>query len=160
LNGDSLQACTVGSLDWSTLRHYHYNVFEWHLADFDTWVKIRFLMNDNGEIDSISIPLEPDVENIIFTRKHPELSAEIIAALVGEYTTPIDGFAFTVTAHAEKVYATPTGEPAEEIKPYKLNDDWVGFKFKRFRLDFAREKDVITRMLLKTPDMTLEASRK
>jgi hypothetical protein len=149
-----------GSLDWSRLRHYHYNVFEWHLTDFDAWAKVRFLMNDNGEIDSISIPIEPDVENVIFFRKQPELSEEIIAALIGEYDTPIDGFAFTVTAHEGKVYAAQTGGSPEEIKPYKLTDDLVGFKLKRSRLDFMREKDVITRIVLKAPDMTIEARRK
>ena len=30
-----LQACLAGSLDWSEMRHYHYDVFEWHLEDFD-----------------------------------------------------------------------------------------------------------------------------
>ena len=160
LNGDSLQACTVGSLGWSELRHYHYNVFEWHLADLDVWVKVHFLINDNGEIDSISIPIEPSVDNIIFTRKHPELSKEIIAALVGEYDTPIEGIAFTVTAHEGKVYAAQTGGPPEEITPYKLKEDLVGFRLRRSRLDFVREKDVITRMVLKMPDITIEALRK
>jgi len=160
LSGDSLQACIVGSLDWSELRHYHYNVFEGYQADFDVWVKVRFLMNDNGEIDSVSVPLEPAVENIIFTRKQLELGEEIIAALVGEYVTPIDGIAFTITAHKGKVYATQTGGTPAEIKPYKLNDDLVGFQLERSRFDFVREKDVIIRMVLKTPGVTIDASRK
>jgi len=160
MSGDSLQACTVGSLAWSELRHYHYNVFEWYFADFDTWVKVRFLVNDNGEIDSVSVPIEPSVENIIFTRKQPELNEEIIAAQVGEYVTPIDGIAFTITAHNGKIYATQTGGTPAEIKPYKLNDDLVGFRLERSRLDFVREKDAIIRMVLKTPGITIDAPRK
>jgi CubicO group peptidase (beta-lactamase class C family) len=160
LNGLSLQACTVGSLDWSELRHYHYNVFEWHLALFDIWIKVRFLVNDYGEIDTVSIPIETEVENIIFTRKQPELSEEIIAALVGEFDTPIDGVAFTVTAHEGKIYVAQTGNPPEEIKPYKLNDDLVGFRLRRDRLDFLREKGAIDHMVVKTPDFTIEAQRK
>ncbi len=160
LEGEGLQACTVGSLDWSELRHYHYNVFEWHLADFDKWVKIRFLVNDNGEVDSISIPVEPAVENVTFIRKQPELSEDIIAALVGEYDPPIDGITFTITAHEGKIYATQTGRPPEEIKPYKLNDNLVGFRMQRFRLDFVRKNDLVTHLVLKTPFITLEAPRK
>lgn len=160
MNGDGLQACTVGSLDWSTLRHYHYDVFEWHLADFDTWVKVRFLTNDNGEIDLVSVPLEPDVDNILFTRKQPELSDAIITALVGEYNTSIEGIAFTVTAHEGKIFVAQTGRPPEEMKLYKLNEDLVGFRLRRSRFDFVREKDAITRMVLKTPDVTIEAPRK
>lgn len=160
LDGEHLQACTLGSLAWTELRHYHYDVFEWHLADFDAWVKVRFLVNDNGEIDSVSVPLEPAVENIIFTRKQPELGRELLAALVGEYITPIDGLALTVTTHESKVYAAQTGQPPEEIKAYKLNDDLVGFQLKRIRLDFVRENQLINRVVIKTPDMTIQAIRK
>ena len=160
MNGDGMQACTEGSLAWSTLRHYHYTVFEWYLADFDTWVKVRFLINDEGEINSVSVPIEPAVENIIFTRKQPELNGEIIAALVGKYDTPINGVAFSVTTHEGKVYIADTGGTAEEVKPYKMSDDTIGFKWKRVRFDFVREKDSINRMVVKTPTITIEALRK
>jgi CubicO group peptidase (beta-lactamase class C family) len=156
----TLQACTVGSLDWSELRHYHYNFFEWHFVDFDAWVKVHFTINENGEIDSVSVPIEPAVDNILFTRKAPELSAELIAALLGEYETPIAGLAFTITFHDGKFYIAQTGASPEEIKPYKLNDASVGFTLKRNRFDFARAEPLITHMQIKTPDMTLEAQRK
>lgn len=160
MNGDCMQACTEGSLEWSVLRHYHYDIFEWHLADFDVWIKVRFLVNDEGEIDSVSVPIEPAVENTIFTRKPPELSEEIYAELVGNYDTPIDGVAFSITAHEGKVYIVQTGGSPEEIKPYKMNDSTIGFKLRRSRFDFLREKDGIQRMVLKTPEMTIEALRK
>ncbi len=160
LNGDRLQACTVGSLDWSELRHYHYNVFEWYMADFDLWIKIRFLMNDNGEIDSVSIPIETSVENVVFTRKPPELNVELIASLVGEYATPVEGLAFVITAQQGKFFAAQSGKALEEIKPYKLDEECIGFRMKRTRLDFMREKDGIRRMVVKTPDLTLEALKK
>jgi CubicO group peptidase (beta-lactamase class C family) len=158
-NGDGLQASTVGSLDWSTLRHYHYNVFEWHLADFDVWEKIRFLVNDSGEVDSVSVPIEPDVKNVNFTRKQPELSDDIIAALLGIYTLPIDGIAFTITAHQGKVYAAQTGMPPKEIVPSKLSDNLVSFTLDRARFDFIWEDGTVTRMIWKLQNMTLEASR-
>jgi hypothetical protein len=68
--------------------------------------------------------------------------------------------AVTITAHEGKVYAAQTGSAPEEFKLYKLTDEMVGFRIKRDRLDFAREKVFITRMVLKTPDITLEAPRK
>jgi CubicO group peptidase (beta-lactamase class C family) len=158
--GEGLQACTVGSLEWSALRHYHYNVFEWHMADFDVWIKVRFLVNDTGDVDEISVPIEPAVDDVVFKRKQPELSQELIDALVGEYDPPVDGMAFTVTAHAGKVYVAQTGSPPAEIKPYKLTDELVGFKLKRDRLDFVRENGAVTRVVYKSPFMTLEAPRK
>ena len=159
-DGESLQACTVGSLAWSALRHYHYNVFEWHLADFDAWVKVRFLVDDQGEVDAISIPIEPEVENVTFTRKQPELTADLIARLAGEYASAVEGMAFTVTAHERKLYVAQTGCPPEEITPYKLQDDAVSFRSKRGRFEFVREDQAVVRLLFKTPFMTLEAPRK
>jgi len=160
MKGEELQACTVGSLDWSELRHYHYNVFEWHITNFDIWIKVRFFVNDNGEIDSVSIPIEPVIENLIFTRKQPGLTDDLIAELVGIYDPPVDGIVFTITANGGKIYAAQTGNPPEEIIPYKLNDDLAGFRMDQSRLDFVRENGVINRMVLKSIFMTLEAPKK
>ncbi len=157
--GVGLEARTVGSLDWSELRHYHYNIFEWHIAAFDHWAKVRFRVNDQGEVDSVSVPLEPAVENITFTRRQPELSEEILAALVGEYDPPVEGLSFTITAHAGKIYVAQSGSPPTEIKAYKRTDDLVGFRMEGARLDFVREGDGITRLIVKAPGMTLEAPR-
>jgi Domain of unknown function (DUF3471)/Beta-lactamase len=158
--GDSLQACTVGSLDWSELRHYHYDVFEWHLDDFDAWMKVRFLVNDQGDVDAISIPIEEAVENLTFTRKPPELTGELITQLVGAYDSPVEGISFTTTAHDGKVYVAQTGSPPEEITPYRLRDEVVSFRTKHARFDFLREDHGIVRLVLKAPFMTLEAPRR
>ena len=97
---------------------------------------------------------------LLSTRGRPREAQETIDALVGEYDPPIDGILFTVTAHAGKVYVAQTGNPPEEIKPYKLTDNVIGFNLKRDRLDFAREHGAVTRLVYKSPFMTLEAPRK
>ena len=157
---EGLQACTVGSLSWSELRHYHYNLFEWHWADFDTWVKVRFDLDETGEVAAVSIPIEPAVDNVIFRRKQPELSEMLLAALLGDYEFPIAGLALTLTAHEGKVYATQTGGAPEEITCYKLSDVLVGFKLQRTRLDFACADGRVTSLALKSPGLTLEGTRK
>lgn len=154
-----LQARTVGSLDWSTLRHYHYDVFEWHLTDFDEWIKVRFLTSDDGEIDSLSVPTEPAVENIVFTRKQPELSDELAAALIGSYQPPIDGFTLTVTAKDGKLYLASTGGAPREMKAHRLSEDVASFRLERLRLDFVREGGAVSRLVYKAPGLTLEAPR-
>ncbi len=156
--GDSLLASTVGSLDWSPFRHYHYDVFEWHLSDFDEWLKVRFLTNDNGEIDTVSIPLEPAVDNIIFKRKPITLPEDLMAALLGKYTTPIAGWAYTVTRREGKLYITPTGGTPEEMQAYRLTDALVGLSAKRVRFEFARTDAAIPSLTIKMPDATLEAT--
>jgi hypothetical protein len=161
VEGGQLQAHLVGSVPWSTLRHYHYDIFEWRHEDFDVWVKVRFLVDDTGDVSSVSVPLEPAVDNLIFKRKLPKLSDALLAALVGVYQPPVEGMAVTVTVHDGKMYVTLTGGTADEAKPYKLADEVVGFIYQqRLRLDFAREGDRVTRLVLKAPGMTLEAPRK
>lgn len=156
---DGLQARTVGSLPWTTLRHYHYNLFEWHWTDFDAWLKISFQVNENGEVDAVSIPMEPAVDNIIFKRKQPELSEAIIAALVGVYQFEIEGLTIAITASEGKLYAAQSGAAAEEIACYKLTDNLAGFTVERARLDFVYGDDPVT-LLLKMPGMTLEGKHK
>ena len=154
------QARLVGSLDWSQLRHYHFNVFEWYLADFDSWLKVRFLVNDNGEIVSVSIPIEPAVDNVIFERKPLEIPPDVVAELLGEYLLPMGDLVITISKHDDKYYATQTGGTAEEITPYKLDEAVVGFKTKRTRFDFVREDGLISRVMLKTPGATFAAPRR
>jgi hypothetical protein len=160
MDEDVLQACTVGSLAWSTLRHYHYNVFEWHMTAWDSWMKVQFLINENGEVDAVSLPIEPAVDNVIFRRKAPTLAPDLVAALCGVYEPPVAGMTVTISAQADKIYFTQTGAAAQEIKPYLLNDELIGFRLDRLRLDFTREQDQITHLTLKMPGMTLAASRK
>lgn len=157
--GDKLQACTLGSLAWSELKHYHYDVFEWHLADFDNWIKLRFLVNDNGDLDSVSIPLEPAVENIIFNRKALELPQSLINAILGQYAPAIEGLSYSIAQKQGMVYITQTGGTADELKAYLLTDKLVGFKYKETRFDFTRDKDAITQLVIKAPSITLECPR-
>jgi CubicO group peptidase (beta-lactamase class C family) len=62
------------------LKHYHYDVFQLAdeiIAEAFAGIKVTFLMNGAGEIDRVSVPLEPNVKEIIFTRKpaQPEKTA-------------------------------------------------------------------------------------
>ena len=97
---------------------------------------------------------------MLFKRKQPELTDEIISAIVGEYLTPIDGITFTVSLKEEKIYIAQTGGSFEEIKPYKISNDMASFKIKRNRIDFVLDQGVAQKLTLKEPFMTLEASRK
>jgi CubicO group peptidase (beta-lactamase class C family) len=52
------------------LKHYHYDIFQGvEGAAGLEGTKVTFLINRAGEIDRVSIPLEPNVKEIIFTRK-------------------------------------------------------------------------------------------
>jgi hypothetical protein len=52
------------------LKHYHYDVFQGaEGAPGLEGKKLTFVMNRSGEITGVSIPLEPSVKEIVFTRK-------------------------------------------------------------------------------------------
>jgi CubicO group peptidase (beta-lactamase class C family) len=56
------------------LKHYHYDIFqaaEGAPVGFEG-TKVTFLMNRAGEIDRVTIALEPNVKEIVFTRKPPQ----------------------------------------------------------------------------------------
>ena len=158
--GDELQARLVGSLGWSPLRHLHYDVFEWELTGFDNRMAVRFLTDDQGEIGSLAAPIEPEVADAVFRRRPLELPDEVLAALPGTYDTPIEGLSIAVTVKGGKVYATQTGGTPDELTAYALTDELVGFRFERTRLDFVRAGERSERLTLKSPGMTLEATRR
>jgi CubicO group peptidase (beta-lactamase class C family) len=69
LHEGGLQCCLLGSFDWSPLAHCHYDVFEWFLDEYDISARLRFSMNEDGEIDALAAPMEPNVGDIIFRRR-------------------------------------------------------------------------------------------
>ncbi len=65
-NGEQLQGDLHGLM--FTLKHHHYDVFL--SADGAlNGTKVTFLMNKAGELDRVAILLEPNVKEIVFTRK-------------------------------------------------------------------------------------------
>ena len=53
----------------------------------------------------------------------------------------------------------PGGTP-EALQPYRLTDDTVVLRRKRIRYEFALAGDVSTRLTIKSPNTTLEATRR
>ena len=154
-----LQARLVDNLPWSPLNHYHYDVFEWDLADWELRLKVRFATNVNGELDAVSVPVEPAVEDVMFTRKQPHVDEATIAALAGRYEPPVPGLTFTVTTANGKAYFASDGEAPREIKAYRVADGVVGFRLERVRLDFDLEDGAVVRLNFKDEGLSLEAPR-
>ncbi len=161
LEGEALQARLLGSLDWAPLQHVHYDVFTWNLTNFfDETMRVRFQMNEQGELDAVAIPIEPEVDDVRFERQPLELPAAVFDALVGDFDSPIEGLSFAFTAREGKVSVTRPGGTPEEIRPIALGDEEVVFRHKRTRFAFARADGRIDRLTIKSPGMTLEAKRR
>lgn len=158
--GDELQARLVGSLDWTSLRHLHFDVFEWVLADFDATMVVRFLTNDQGEVDAVALPIETEVDDVTFRRRPVELPEAVSDALLGVYDTAVAGLAFEFSRRAGKLVVTPSGGDAEEARPYRLDDEVVALRADRARYEFAREGERLPRLTVKAPGIVLEATRR
>ncbi len=154
-----LEACTVGSLPYTPVQHYHYDVFEWDLGDWEQRLKLRYLTNDVGELYAVSVPIEPAVANVTFERKAPTLTPELQELISGTYQLPIEGMALTVTTAAGKVYVTPEGQAPNEATVYKVEGHVVGLRLERVRLDLIREEGAFKRLRYLADGLTLEGER-
>jgi CubicO group peptidase (beta-lactamase class C family) len=159
MENGQLQACTVGSHRWSELRHYQYDVFEWHVVAWDYWVKVKFQINEAGEVGSVSIPIEPDVSNVEFVRKSVVIDEATLAAIVGKYDTEMPGLAFSISCKNGKLYWQDLNQPIE-AKACGDRGTEVEFRVNRSRAVFYRTDGVFTRVALKTPDATYEGYRR
>ena len=160
LEDGALQARLRDSLDWSPLVHVHYDVFAWDLTAFlDQRLRVRFQGDEHGDLDTLVVPIEPEVDDVAFKRQPLELPEGMLQTLVGEYATPIEGLSLRFHAVGDTLHVTDPGGTPEALQAYLLSDDTVGLRHKRVRYEFAREGERSTRVTIKAPGMTLEASR-
>src|SRR5581483_5464467 len=64
--GDGLQA-SFNNIT-AALKHYHYDIFDLQIERFDLDLKVSFLTNFKGDIDTLVAPLEVTARDIVFKR--------------------------------------------------------------------------------------------
>jgi len=144
----------------SELEHFHFDVFRLKNDVFGE-LKVRFLLNVDGEIESLSAPLQAGVADIVFTRVPDESMAdeEFLNQFTGEYE--IMGQVITVELRADGVLtATVPGQPTYELEPFKGTE----FKLKgiegysvEFRLD---DEGNVSEAVFHQPNGSFPAKRK
>jgi len=124
------------------LEHLHYDVFQVPDNPFDQFAKLRvmFFSDANGDISSLSMPLETNVKDIVFTRLPDKQLTErsFIEAFTGQYELPGSPTPFTVSLRGEHtlILSSP-GSPDIELIPkrgttFDLKDQsGVSLEFKR-----------------------------
>jgi CubicO group peptidase (beta-lactamase class C family) len=102
------------------LEHYHYDVFDMNFEAFNQQMKVSFFSDTKGSIGSLSVPLEPAVDAIVFTRM-PEKGMKEKAFLeqfAGEYE--LFGIRISVFLKGEDALALSIpGQPELELVPYR-----------------------------------------
>jgi CubicO group peptidase (beta-lactamase class C family) len=143
------------------MTHYHYDLFQATLKRFFFNSKVSFATSLKGEIESLSIALEPAVKEITFKRATDQSMRKksFLEPFVGEYE--VMGIVATVTLRGEKaLFLTVPGQPDYELFPYQ----GTTFQIKdhaNFSVEFKRdEAGNVTEAVITQPQGTMAAKKK
>ncbi len=157
-NGDELQASFNNFT--ALLKHYHYDIFELQIERFEMNLKVSFLTNFKGNIDTLVAPLEVTARDIVFKRVADKRMTEksFLEQFVGTYE--LMGERAIVTLKGEKTLqlAIP-GQPEYELEPYKGTEFHVK-SMSGFSLEFMRDATgQITAVVITQPYGTFTAKK-
>lgn len=102
--------------------HYHYDIFSAQAEDLEGMeLKVSFTTDADGNIASLSLPIEPSVKDIVFTRVASEemRSRKFLEKLIGQYKLE-DGKEMSINLRGEDtLLAAVPGMPELELEPYQ-----------------------------------------
>jgi hypothetical protein len=142
----------------SPLEHYHYDIFKTTEAPLLGDLKLQFLTNVHGAIDRVSAPLEPAVENIVFTRRAPASlnDSAYLSRFIGRYD--LEGLELDVTLEHGVLVSQATGQRKIQLVPTaEMEFDLKGVR--GFSIRFTQEKGKITEAVVRQPNGTFVAKR-
>jgi CubicO group peptidase (beta-lactamase class C family) len=115
LDGDELKI-SMNEMTFP-LPHYHYDIFEMVV---DEGFKVSFFTDVKGNIDRLSIPLEPSVNDIVFARVPDKSMKEksFLQKFVGTYQVMDVDFLIALKGEDILVITWP-GQPEGELIPYQ-----------------------------------------
>lgn len=104
------------------ITHLHYDVFQVPDTPFDEFarLKVEFFSDANGEISSLTMPLETNVKDIVFTRMPDKQLSDrnFIQAFTGQYEIPGSPTPLTVSLRGDHTLVASTpGSPDLELLP-------------------------------------------
>ncbi len=143
------------------LTHYHYDIFHVTLKRFFFSSKVSFATGLKGEIEGLSISLEPAVNAITFKRAADQSMREksFLEPFVGTYE--VMGITATVTLRGEKtLFLTVPGQPDYELIPYH-NTTFQLKDHPNFSVEFKRdEAGNVTEAIVTQPNGTMVAKKR
>lgn len=104
------------------LEHYHYDIFQTPADPLDVFekMKVQFFTDMDGDISSLSMPLQPDVKDIVFTRLPDRQLTErsFIEAFAGDYEIEGSPVPLKVSLRGENsLILTVPGQPDYKLNP-------------------------------------------
>jgi len=147
----------------ATLEHVHYDVFEAPenpVVAFSGF-QVVFRYNKRGEITELLAPMEPSVEDIVFTRVADETMREraFLEPFVGEYELGETVLAVSLKGDDKLALSVP-GQPTYELVPTRgTSFDLKGLS--GYWLEFKRDDSgAVKELVLNQPNGTFVAARK
>jgi CubicO group peptidase (beta-lactamase class C family) len=144
------------------LEHWHYDVFktveEEEGAEGRDGLMITFHTNLKGDIDKLSLPLEPAVASIVFTRKASEelKDPKYLSQFVGEYE--IMGTTAAVSLQGDALVVAVAGQPNQELVPYKESEFTIKGA-EGYNVKFLLENEKATEMVLTVQGNVIRGKR-
>jgi CubicO group peptidase (beta-lactamase class C family) len=144
------------------LDHWHYETFNGLRAADPTFeeMKYTFQTDVNGYVARVSVPFEPAVKEIVFTKK-PDArlyEAAYLKRFVGTYALP--GAPLTVSLKGNALSVLIPGQPAYDLVP-SLSGDFTLKQVQVVSLRFvADDKGNVTAAEVRQPGAVITATRK
>ncbi len=143
------------------LEHWHYEIFkgvdkEASMADDD--IMITFHTNSKGDVDKLSVPLEPAVSPIVFKRKASQemKDPKYLSQFLGDYE--IMGVTATVSLQGDILFVDVPSQPRYELVPYK--DKEFTFKgIEGYSVKFVLENGKATEIIVNQQGTVLRGKR-
>lgn len=125
------------------LEHYHYDVFQVPADPLDLFekMKVEFLTDIDGDISSLSMPLEPTVKDIVFTRMPDRQLTQrsFIEAFTGDYEIQGSPVPLKVSLRGEdSLILTIRGQPDYKLNP-KRGTTFQLADFSAITIEFKRD---------------------
>ncbi|MDH7513091.1 MAG: serine hydrolase [Clostridiales bacterium] len=145
------------------LEHWHYDVFKAvapkSRASAVDGLLLAFHTNIKGDIDSISIPLEPTAKAILFAKKAPEemKDPKFLSQFIGDYE--VMGVVISVSLKGNALFVSIPSQPTVELVPYK-GTEFMLKGLQGVSVKFILEKGQTTEIVVSQPQGTFRGKKK
>lgn len=159
LNEGELQA-TFNAMTFP-IRHYHYDIFELVLERWEEVMKISFLTNVKGDIDTLIAPFEPTGSDIVFKRVPSRQMRErsFLEQFVGVYEF-METQIVVVLKGDHTLSVSMLGQPDYELEPYQ-GSEFLARGVSGVSLEFQHDASgAVTGVAATLPYGVFSASRK
>lgn len=156
---DGKLTATYNRIDMA-LTHYHYDIFEGGPEGIEMSFKLQFHLDLKGNVEKVSLQLEPSVAPGVFTRMADASlkNKTFLAQFVGEYE--LMGMMVTVTLRGEDaLLASIPGQGDVILEPYQ----GTTFNLKGlpgFSFEFVQENGAVTEVKITQPNGTFTAKKR